>query len=301
MNLVRFALLLNLAAGAWVAGALHGESAAAGPGTVPEATYEVRGVLQSVDLPRQEATVAHENIPGYMPAMTMSFAVHDLAALPALHPGDKLAFRLCVTAQAAWIDQVRQTGETAALPIAPAPATAAPELKLGDLLPEIALTDATGQTLHLHDFRGQALAITFIYARCPLPNYCPLMNQNFRTAQDLLARLSAGDHWHFFSISLDAANDTPDVLERLTGSYGADPRHWTFVTAPEAQVRQLGRAVGLQFNLGGSGRISHNLRTVVVNAAGRIRQIYQGNSWTPQDLAAEIRAAMSDRAAPAPG
>ena len=301
MKLLRHCVLLfSLTVGTWMTDVLHGEIPAAAGAHGPDATYEVHGVLQSVDLPLRQATIAHENIPGYMPAMTMTFDVHDTADLPALHSGDKLAFRLCVNAQAAWIEQIHATGEVAALPFAPAPASAPPELKIGDSLPDIDLTAASGQILHLHDFRGQALAITFVYARCPLPNYCPLLNQNFRVAQDLLARLGSGDHWHFFSISLDAVHDTPDVLARSAAGYGAEERHWTFVTAPEDQVRRLGRAVGLQFTFSG-GQISHNLRTVVVDAAGCIRQIYRGNSWTPQDLAAEVRGAMLGRNKPDPG
>ena len=118
------------------------------------------------------------------------------------------------------------------------------------------------------------------------------MNRNFQAAQALLARLEVGDNWHFLSISLDAAHDTPAVLARFADAYEADARHWSFVIAPEAGVRQLGGAVGLEFTVA-RGAISHNLRTVVVDAAGRIRRVFRGNGWTPQELASEVRAALS--------
>ena len=282
-------ILLGLAA--WGLGALHlcGEipANALSDGSV----YEVKGVLQNVDVEHRQATIAHGEIPGYMPAMTMSFDVHDPAILPTLHPGDPLSFRLCVTATSAWIEQLHKTAGAAAPAFVPAAPTPSPELTIGDLLPDLDLVTSAGQTVHLRDFRGQPLAITFIYARCPLPTYCPLLNRNFQTAQTLLARMSSTDHWQFLSISLDAAHDGPEVLANIASVYGADAQHWTFVTAPEEKVRELGRAVGLAFSTSG-GQISHNLRTVVLDPTGRIRQIYRGNSWTPQELVAAMRAAM---------
>jgi protein SCO1/2 len=290
---MRRVTLLAVAVAVWglVVVSLRGEVPPA-PGAASNATYEAQGVLKSIDLEHHQATIAHEAIAGYMPAMTMTFDVPDSELLKTLQPGDLLHFRLSVRGTSAWIEQVRKTGTASSPDFAPATAIPSPQLAAGDLLPDIDLINSAGQSLHSRDFRGQALAITFIYARCPLPTYCPLLNRNFQEAQTLLTRMGNGNHWHFLSVSLDAAHDSPDVLANLASAYGADAQHWTFVTAPEEKVRLLGHSVGLEFNTSGP-QISHNLRTVVLDPAGRIRQIYRGNSWTPQELAAEIRAAMS--------
>ena len=266
---------------------LHGQTPAPGGVTV----YEVRGTCQSADPARHQVTIAHEAIPGFMPAMTMDFDCRDPVSLPALHAGQALSFRLCVTATAAWVEQIRPAAPADAASPAPAVPPAPGELQAGDLLPDSVFTDALGQSVRLGDLRGQALAITFIYARCPLPTYCPLMNRNFQAAQTLLTRLGGDDHWRFLSVSMDATHDTPAVLSACAAAYGADTRHWTFVTASVETVRLFGRSVGLEFSLSG-GRINHNLRTIVVNTAGRIQRIFPGNFWTPQELAAEVRAAM---------
>lgn len=174
------------------------------------------------------------------------------------------------------------------------PAAASRELAVGDRLPDIELVNQSGGKIHLSDFRGKALAVTFIYSRCPSPELCPMVSRSFDTVQSLLARLGTGETCQLLSISLDAANDTPEVLASYARGFQADARLWTFATAREDVLRKLGDAVGLEFKRV-DGRIDHNLRTVVVDAAGRMRRIFRGNEWTPQELAAELRAAARAR------
>lgn len=225
-----------------------------------------------------------------MDAMTMAFDVRDPVELRGLQPGDTLAFHLCVCGDRAWIEDVRKTGRATGPLLVPA-ANPSRELNAGDLLPDIELVNQRGERIRLHDFHGQVLAVTFIYTRCPLPTYCPLMSRNFQAAQALLPRLVSGENWRFLSISLDAQNDSPDVLAAYARSWQADAQHWTFATASEDAVRTLGGGVGLEFKLS-NGQVYHNLRTVVVDASGRIRHIFRGNIWTPQELVAEMRSAM---------
>lgn len=165
------------------------------------------------------------------------------------------------------------------------------ELSVGDLLPDIELTNENGAKIRASDFREKALAITFIYSRCSSATLCPLVSRNFDVAQQLLAKLGTSDRCHLLSISLDPANDTPEVLAAYEKGHQADPLVWNFATAPEAQVRQFGNAVGLEFKRTATG-IDHNLRTVVIDGSGHIRRIFRGNTWTPQELVAELRSAM---------
>lgn len=253
--------------------------------------YEVRGVLQAIDSKSHQATIAHDAIPGYMGAMTMGFDVLDFSETKGLQPGDVLSFRLCVAGNRAWIEHIMKTGARAAPLITTAPPEATRELGAGDLMPDAELVDQSGKKIHFLDFRGSALVVTFIYTGCPLPTYCPLMNRNFEAAQNLLARLGQGDNWRLLSISMDPEHDTPAALADFAKYQGADGNHWIFATAGEKVVRQLGGAVGLEFKTT-NGSIYHNLRTVVIGPDGRIRRIFTGNTWTPQEVVAVVRAAM---------
>lgn len=271
---------------------LSGFLRSAGDGA--DVVYAVRGTLTHLDPAANQATIAHEAIPGYMEAMTMEFDLRELAAWKNFHEGDVIDFQLTVRDQQAWIEAPKLV-RPAAFPLLEAPSAAATPgdlaLKPGDPMPDVTLLDQTGHAVRLRDFRGQAVALTFIYTRCPLPTYCPLMSRNFATAQSLLDRMGLAERCHFLSVSFDAAHDRPGVLADYAKTWAANPAHWTFAAADASALRPLGAGVGLEFREQ-DGQLVHNLRTVVIDRAGHLRKIFSGNRWTPQELAAEVQAAL---------
>jgi protein SCO1/2 len=160
------------------------------------------------------------------------------------------------------------------------------ELKPGDQLPDGTLRTETGKIIQLSDFRGQAVAFTFFFTRCPLPDFCPRMNRNFEEArQSLLANPNAPTNWEFLSISFDPDFDRPEVLANYASLYrGDDTRHWLFAAASTSTLTNLAPRLDLMVLRQGAN-ISHNLRTVVLDPQGRIARQFDGNSWTPQQLA----------------
>ena len=257
--------------------------------TEPVASYEVRGVLRKL-LPAGKAVIAHEMIPGYMEAMTMEFTADDAGEFAGVQPGDALAFRLHVTDERSWIDHVRKIDATLRVPSPPPPA--ADVLPPGAKLPDCALVDSRGDSLRLRDFRGRALAFTFIFTRCPLPDFCPRMNAHFAAAQRALAAAVPGADWHLLCISLDPEYDTPARLAEYALRYQPDAARWTFATGALAEIETLARACGLRVARGGA-LPEHNLRTVVINPDGRVRRVFAGNEWTPEELVAEMRQAIA--------
>ncbi len=222
--------------------------------------------------------------------MTMPFNVKDPREVAELEPGDEITFRLHATDDEHWIDRVAKTGMKVSLPNIPDPndedeeGTNTTELDIGDLLPDYSFTNELGQAVSLSDFRGSALAMTFIFTRCPLPEYCPLMSLHFaQVFQNLTANSDSPTNWHLLTISFDPANDTPPALKAYAEHYQYDPRHWSFLTGDLATIRALGDHFGLYFASGG-GTINHNLRTVAVDAKGRIQQIFGNNLWEPNEL-----------------
>jgi protein SCO1/2 len=284
----RFALLPLLTAVALVLAACDRAPSSTKPSPPPTVTtYEVKGVLRINK--GSSAVIAHEAIPDYMDAMAMEFTAADPKSLAGFAPGDVLAFRLSVTDERSWIDQIRKTG-TAPIPsIAAEPdSTPAPNTPL----PDCALVDSRGQPFHLSDFRGQVVALTFIFTRCPLPDFCPRMNTQFAEVQRLLAADAATQNWHLLSITLDPDYDTPERLAEYAARYQPDFARWTFATGSREEIEKLGAAVGLQITRAGA-LPQHNLRTVVVDPAGRVQHVFNGNAWAPEQLATQIRSAMS--------
>jgi protein SCO1 len=148
----------------------------------------------------------------------------------------------------------------------------------------------------LSRFRGQALALTFIFTRCPFPTFCPLMSNNFRKAQDaLVASPNAPTNWHLLTISFDPDFDTPEQLKAYAARQHADPTRWDFLTGTLVDITALSEQVGLQFWRDPAGGINHNLRTVVVDARGRVQKIFIENKWTVEELTAEIVTAAGNK------
>lgn len=261
------------------------------PAKPPEVTraFTAQGVIEHISPDQHVATVQHEAIPGYMPAMTMDFPVRDEHLLDGLARGDQIRFTLEVTKDDSWIAAVERTGH-AGLPAETKPATFAPALKPGDRLPDAELVAENGKHVHLSDFRGKVVAFTFFFTRCPLPNFCPLMNRNFaETRQLLLADPHAPKNWLFLSISFDPEFDTPQALSSYADFYRHhNPDRWLFATAPPASLARLAPPLGLIVMRSGES-ISHNLRTVVVDPNGRLFRQFDDNLWTAQQLAGAIR------------
>lgn len=254
--------------------------------------FQVKGVVVELEPDGQTVKIKHEEIPDYMPAMTMPFTARDTNELRGLTAGDAVTFRMTVTETDGWIDQIKKTGTVAnTLPVnAPIRIVRDVEpLAVGDALPEYHFTNQLGQAVSLSQFRGQAMAITFIFTRCPFPTFCPLMSNNFRDVQDrLLKNPNAPTNWHLLTLTFDPEFDTPAQLKKYAASYHCDPRHWSFLTGKLVDVTAIGEQFGLQFWRDPQGSINHNLRTVVVDARGRVQKIFIENKWTTEELAEEI-------------
>ncbi len=281
-------LLLALAL-TLLAGCQPASSPASAPAT--RQTYAVRGVVQAIPADRRHATIKHEPIPGYMAAMTMDFSVRDTNVLAGVAPGDEITFTLVVTADDDWIEHLRRVAQ-ATVSGPPGWHLAEPELSVGDLLPDAEFTSESGRSIRFSDYRGRAVAFTFFFTSCPLPEYCPRMSQNFAEARRLLlADTNAPANWQLLSLSFDPGVDRPEVLARYAGVYrGLNPDRWLFAAASTNTLAGLAPKVDLNV-WRENGTLSHNLRTVVLDGQGRIFQQFDGNAWPPAQLAAAIRAA----------
>jgi len=251
-------------------------------------SYAARGVIKKIAADHRQLTIHHEAIPDYMMEMTMDFPVKSTNELNGLAAGDQITFTLVVHENDDWIENIQRVGhvaETSATTIA-MPFDMPPELKQGDLMPDGELLAENGRHIHFSDFRGQVVAFTFFFTRCPLPDYCPLMNRNFATAQKLISSTpNAPTNWQFLSISFDPGFDTPEMLSSYAGFYRTgDASHWLFAVASTGVLTNLAPRLDLMIMHEGNS-ISHNLRTIVLDPNGIIYRQLDGNEWTPKELA----------------
>jgi protein SCO1/2 len=193
-----------------------------------------------------------------------------------LQAGDEVHFRLLVTEEESWIEDVHKTGHRQIESPAPvAQATNAPAPKSRHPLLDYAFTSELGQPVRLSDYKGQALAITFFFTRCPIPDYCPRLSKNFQEASKTLAAMpNAPTNYHFLSVSFDTAFDTPEILKAYAERYHYDPAHWSFITGPQDKITELARLSDVTFNKDGSGFFDHGFRTQIIDANGRLQMSF---------------------------
>lgn len=254
--------------------------------------YELRGQVVAVDRAAAKVTIKHEDIRGFMPAMTMPFDVRDRQLLDDRQPGELVTATLVVEDAGAYLSAIRHTG-TAPLTETPPPAPV-DVVQPGEPAPDATFTDQAARSRRFSEWRGQAVAVTFVYTRCPLPDFCPLMDRNFLDVQRVIADdPSLRGRAHLVSVSFDPAYDTPAVLAAHAARVSADPAHWTLLTGERAEIDRFTSRFGVSAVQGTAGaEIVHNLRTAVVDAQGRVVTFLSGNEWTPGDLLAHLRSAL---------
>ena len=272
------AILLGLVA---LGGTESGEPAAR--------TFPARGVILEIKRDTGQLVIQHEAIAGYMDAMTMPFKVKDLAPLSELKRGDQVTFRLHVTTDESWVDSVQKIGVVSL----PENKTNAQPAETSVQRPDKSLlyykfTNELGQAVSINDFRGQALAITFFYTRCPLPEYCPRLSMNFKQASQKLATMTnAPTNWHFISVSFDPQADTPQILKSYGQRYEYDPAHWSFFTGPQDKIAALASGSGIKYELD-AGTINHNFRTLIIDPEGHLQMVFPVSGDLSDQIVTEI-------------
>jgi protein SCO1/2 len=294
--MVRFVLiwaaLLMLASCKRSPGTDSGGSSPISAQSTNERIFQVKGIIKALRPRQKEIEIKHESIPGYMPAMTMPFDVKDTNELAGLEPEQAISFRLTITDTDGWVDQIHNLGPPPKEPSSSSPVKiirALEPLQIGDSLPEFRLTNQLGQAITTTQFKGQALAITFLFTRCPFPTFCPRLANDFAEAQQKLLTLQAGPtNWHLLTISIDPEFDQPAVLNAYAEAHHYDPAHWTFATGDLGDISAFGDLFGLAFWHDSTGSITHNMRAAVIDSHGRLQKVFEGKDWTSAEMVAEI-------------
>ncbi len=259
-----------------------------------EKVFQVRGLLRTINFAAQTISIEHEDIPNYMPSMTMPFDVKTMAEVEPLRVGDAIAFRLIVKDETSWIEDVKKIAPgDLRLPVATAqsslPDGTIERLKEGDRLPDFALVDAQNRKIGSATFAGKPLLLTFIFTRCPLPNFCPLLSRNFKQLEKEIQQdpVLAG-RVQLLSISFDPDFDTPEVLAHYGKSFTKDNERWRFATGTKAEIEKLTHAFSVYVKAE-DGSINHGLCTALVDSSGTIKKIWRGNAWKISEVLAELK------------
>lgn len=280
-------LVLVLIACAWLAGCSQA------PDERGAQRYELKGRIVSFNKAQQQVVIQHEEVPGFMEAMTMPFTLREDSAYDVMRVGDRIQATLVVN------DERTRLENPVITQVIPSAASAKPtdgptEPEIGASVPDAALVNQDGKQIRLQQYRGRALVLTFIYTRCPLPDYCTLMSNNFAALKRELDRSAElGDRARLLSITLDPAYDTPKVLRSYGAAHtenyeGEKFERWEFVTGKPEEIQRVANFFGLSYRLEGE-QINHSLRTAVIAPDGKLYKLYRGNEWKPSEVLKDLR------------
>jgi protein SCO1/2 len=267
----------------------------AGSASAGRRVFPLTGVVEGVDRDAGKVVIRHEAIPEFMDAMTMPFEVDEPGALADVQVGDKIEGRLRVDREGSRLTDVVvvELADPSRLPGArPWPPKS---LSPGEEVPDFAMTTQSGETLRLSDLRGKAVVLTFIYTRCPLPEFCPLMDRRFgELALGLAVRGDEADDVRLLSVSFDPEHDTPEVLRAHAAKVGARPPLWTVAVASHDELRRVAGPLGLTYGATGD-QVIHSLSTAVIGPDGRLARLWRGRDWTTGDVRRLLKSLTNDR------
>ncbi len=293
-------LLVAIAGMAAAVAGCHSRTASPSAAAAPQ-HYPVRGVVISTDPSNGEVLLKHDEIPGFMPAMTMAYRLDDPSTLSELHPGDLITATLLVDHGSDGPTNLRLTEIDV---IAQARPDYKPKVNYhvpqkGDAVPDFSLLNQSGHKIDLGQFRGKVVLMTFIYTRCPLPDYCPRLSSNFAAIdKKLQAEPVLYKRTHLISVSFDPTYDTPAVLRSygeayLDGQSHGEFSHWEFAAPSTTELPSMEQFFDVGVTPQADGILQHSLSTVVIDPQGRIFAFYPTNDWSVADVLAEIHSAAS--------
>lgn len=271
------------------------ETASGTAGDSSYKTYKLRGKVAGTNPATGEVTLNHEAIPGFMEAMTMPYKLKDANILGELHPGDVITADVLVS-----------QGEDASVVLDHIvvvaqgkpdykPATIYHVPAEGDKVPDFALRNQDGRLIHLDQFRGKNLLITFIYTRCPLPNFCPLVTRNFAAInRELSADPKLKGKTHLLCVTFDPEHDTPERLKAYGEEYiGSNAKsafaNWDFAVPDKQVLQEMAKFFDVGITNEPDQTITHTLSTTLIGRDGKVLKFYPGNEWTPEQVVRDVK------------
>jgi len=266
--------------------------------------YPLTGEIIGIDRSAHQLIVRNDDMPNFMKAMTMPFAVKDLDVLDRLQSGQRIKATLVVTGTESGLEDIQVTGQAPAGTSAPHSEFQIPSE--GKPVPDFVFTNQDGRRVHLAQYKGRVLLLTFIYTRCPMPDFCPRMMNNFREIEKSLKQDStAYERTHLLSVTFDPGFDTPKVLRQYALSTTSIPAadlfpHWEFLSPRAQDLDSIAHFFALSVwkekpETGnaekGDGAITHSLSTAIIDKDGKLYRWYHGNDWTAAELLREANAA----------
>lgn len=260
-----------------------------------EKRYPLTGEIVSANLERKTVTVTHDEIKGFMMAMTMEFKASK-GDLQNAKPGQRIRAELVQRGSDFFLEKIWPDDAATSRAVAAAANALAQDTtmrgkeayrEIGETLPEFTLLDQEGRAVSASRFRGKQVVLNFIFTRCPIATMCPAATLRMMDLQKA-AQAAGVKNFELVSISLDPEFDTPGVLKEYADGRGIDTSNFSFLTGPDVAVRHLLAQLGVIREFEGA-TIKHTLATVLINEQGKISYRVDGSTWLVDDFTRRLK------------
>lgn len=257
----------------------------------PMKHYTLTGQVLAKNASTSVFTIDGDNVPGFMPAMTMDYTIRDSRAIRDVQPGDRISADVVVnTDNTYWLQHVTITDRTDEGVVS---VSTPHQMLRGEEIPDVPLVDQDSNTVRLSNFKGKAVLLTFIYTRCPFSTMCPLISSEFAKIHESLAQTPAiYKKTHLLSISLDPKYDTPPVLRKYGLAYlkgdTSGFSQWSFASPSPEDLKKLASAFDLIY-FEENNLISHSMNTILIAPNGTVAATWPGNEWLPAQVIEAVK------------
>tara|TARA_B100000408_G_scaffold110619_1_gene87481 strand:- start:238 stop:1071 length:834 start_codon:yes stop_codon:yes gene_type:complete len=251
-------------------------------------SYPVRGTILEVRKESNEFLIHHDEIPGFMMAMTMPFKLADSLDINRFEVGDSLKFHLEMNENKTNAANFQLLGKGTLPETDDMWDDEYPPLEIGQIFTNVTFLDLDSNDVSLSDSDGKFRLISYIFTRCPMPNMCPaVVTKNQYLAQVFKADLNM----EFVLVSFDYTFDTPTVLKNYYGGIlESNPN--LIVLSSTGHLNDI-------FSLAGQSYVSfwgvdendigHTLRSVLIDPERRLMKVFEGTDWRPEAAERDIR------------
>ena len=250
-------------------------------------SYPVRGTIIEVRQETNEFLIHHDEIPGFMMAMTMPFQLGDSTDINRYHIGDSLKFRLEMGEKRAIASNFQLLGKGTLPETDDMWDDDYTPLEIGEIFTDVTFLDLDSNAVRLSDSDGKFRLISYIFTRCPMPNMCPAVvvkNQYLAKVFNDVPEIE------FILLSFDYIYDTPSILKSNYGS----------LVESNSNLKAYSSFgyINDMFTLGGQSLVSfwgieendigHSLRSVLIDPERRLLKAFEGTDWRPEAAEREI-------------
>lgn len=253
-----------------------------------EKVYPAVGVIHEVIENKHEMIIHHDEIPGFMMAMTMTLKVDESMKMEKWSRGDSINFDIVIVGNNGFIRSLEYLGKVY-IPEKEDDFWADEDspIEIGGIFQDATFLDLDSNEVSLAQNNGNYRFISFVFSRCPMPTMCPALMMKYRY---LASELQSIKNLEFITISFDYVYDNPYTLEKHYGGIIEPFPNWNVWSSFGHSADMISFAHFSQLAFWGieDNDIGHSMRSLLISPDLKLLQVWDGTDWKAVNVKKDI-------------